>query len=245
MYVANLIKLVLKSINSGDIILFHKSNPLKRNFSLQEKKINKKKKGIKSIFSNKNEKKEEKESSKFSLIINKSFKMKGNKSKNKVPTTDSDIKIINFKRKKKVQSNFINSSSNQIKNYNYNEEELNKLEYEEALIIDKRGYLQYYWSLLKKNNLVIFTFFQKTDYNLPMIKYSLFLISLSLELPKIIYSSFISILCNLIINSLALSEKSLLKLKKIKDKYKRDNSSAYLYVFLRRKITIYILSLDL
>jgi len=100
-----------------------------------------------------------------------------------------------------------------------------------------------------------------------MIKYSLFLISLSLyfvinafffvdsaihkiyeykgmvkfylELPKIIYSSIISILCNLIINSLALSEKNLLKLKKIKDKYKRDNCSAYLYVFLRRKITIY------
>ena len=100
-----------------------------------------------------------------------------------------------------------------------------------------------------------------------MVKYSLFLISLSLyfvinafffvdsaihkiyeykgmakfylELPKIINSSIISILCNLIINSLALSEKSLLKLKKIKDKYKRDNSSAYLYVFLRRKITIY------
>ena len=76
--------------------------------------------------------------------------MKGSKSKSKVPTTDSDIKILNFKRKKKVRSNFINSSSNQIKNYNYNDEELNKLEYEEALIINKRGYLQYYWSLLKK-----------------------------------------------------------------------------------------------
>ena len=60
-----------------------------------------------------------------------------------------------------------------------------------------------------------------------------------LELPKIIYSSIISILCNLIINSLALSEKNLLNLKKIKDKYKRDNSSVYLYIFLRRKITIY------
>jgi len=44
MYVANLIKLVLKSINSGNIILFHKSNPLKRNFSLQEKKLTKRKK---------------------------------------------------------------------------------------------------------------------------------------------------------------------------------------------------------
>ena len=60
-----------------------------------------------------------------------------------------------------------------------------------------------------------------------------------LELPKAIYSSIISVICNLIINSLALSEKSLLKLKKIKDKNERDNSSVYLYVFLRLKITIY------
>ena len=267
-HVANLIKLVLKSINSGNIILFHKSNPLKRIFNLKEKKLSKKKKGIKSIFDFKKEKKvklekkQKKESSNYSLLeINKRFKLKESKSKNKNSTCESDIKIINIKKAKKIQSNFIRTSSN------YNDEELNKLEYEEALIIDKRGFLQYYCSLIKKNNLVIFTFFQKTDYNLPVVKYSLFLISLSLyfvinafffvnsaihkiyenkgmvkfflEIPKIIYSSIVSILCNLIINSLALSEKSLLKLKKIKDKYKRDNSSAYLYVFLRRKITIY------
>ena len=267
-HVANLIKLVLKSINSGNIILFHKSNPLKRIFNLKEKKLSKKKKRIKSIFDFKKEKKvklekkQKKESSNYSLLeINKRFKLKESKSKNKNSTCESDIKIINIKKAKKIQSNFIRTSSN------YNDEELNKLEYEEALIIDKRGFLQYYCSLIKKNNLVIFTFFQKTDYNLPVVKYSLFLISLSLyfiinafffvnsaihkiyenkgmvkfflEIPKIIYSSIVSILCNLIINSLALSEKSLLKLKKIKDKYKRDSSSAYLYVFLRRKITIY------
>ena len=273
MHMANLIKLVLKSINSGDIILFHKSNPLKRKLSIQEKKINKKQKGIKSFFEikkDKKEKKEQKESSKYSLIErNKLFKSKGNKSKNKNSSIDSNIKIISFEKKEKIRSNFIRYSSraNHIKNNNYNDEELNKLEYEEALIIDKRGYLQYYCSLLRRNNLIIFTFFQKTDYNLPMVKYSLFLLSLSLyfvtnafffvdstihkiyehqgmvkfflEIPKAIYSSIISVICNLIINSLALSEKSLLKLKKIKDKNERSNSSVYLYVFLRRKITIY------
>ena len=197
------------------------------------------------------------------------MKLKGNKPKNKNSSSESDIKIIGFKKKGKIRSNFIRTSSisNQNKNNNYNDEELNKLEYEEALIIDKRGYLKYYCSLLRKNNLVIFTFFQKTDYNLPMIKYSLFLISLSLyfvvnafffvdstihkiyehqgmvklflEVPKALYSSIISVFCNLFINSLALSEKSLLKLKKIKDKNKRNNSSVYLYAFIRRKITIY------
>ena len=270
MFVANLIKLVLKSINSGEIILFHKSNPLKRKFSLQDIKKDKKEKGIKSIFEIKKENKDNKESSKYSLIgRNKLLKLKGNKPKNKNSSSESDIKIIGFKKKGKIRSNFIRTSSisNQNKNNNYNDEELNKLEYEEALIIDKRGYLKYYCSLLRKNNLVIFTFFQKTDYNLPMIKYSLFLISLSLyfvvnafffvdstihkiyehqgmvklflEVPKALYSSIISVFCNLFINSLALSEKSLLKLKKIKDKNKRNNSSVYLYAFLRRKITIY------
>jgi hypothetical protein len=194
--------------------------------------------------------------------------LKGNKSKNKNTTNDSDIKIINIKKAKKIFSHFITSSkTNQIKNYIYNDEELNKLEYKDALLIDKRGYLEYYFSLLRRNSLIIFTFFQKTDYNLPIVKYSSFLISLSLyfvinafffvdstihkiyeqqgmvkiflELPKIIYSSIISMLCNLIINSLALSEKNLINLKKIKDKYQRDNRSVYLYVFLRLKITIF------
>jgi hypothetical protein len=171
------------------------------------------------------------------------------------------------------KSNFISTLKNNKlidevkKTMSYNDEELNNLEYEEALIVDKRGYLQYYCSLLRRNNLVIFTFFQKNDYNLPMIKYSLFLISLSLyfvvnsfffvdssihriyehqgmvklilEFPKALYSSLVSIFCNLIIKTLALSEKNLLKLKKIKDKNERDNSSVYLYVFLRLKITIY------
>ena len=261
MHVANLIKLVLKSINSGEIILFHKSNPLKKNFTLQVKKINKKKKGIKSIFTFKKEKKVKsekiykKESSKYSLIgKTKSFKSKGSKSKNKNYTNDSDIKIINIKKTKKIRSNFIRTSSknNKIKNYNYNDEELNKLEYKDALLIDKRGYLQYYCSLLRRNNLIIFTFFQKTDYNLPMVKYSSFLISLSLyfvinafffvdsTIHKIYeQKGMAKFYLEIIINSLALSEKNLLNLKKIKDKYKRDNSSVYLYIFLRRKITIY------
>ena len=59
------------------------------------------------------------------------------------------------------------------------------------------------------------------------------MVKLILELPKALYSSFVSIFCNLIIKSLALSEKYLLKLKKIKNKCKRDNSSVYLYAFLR------------
>ena len=153
-------------------------------------------------------------------------------------------------------------------NYSYyNDEELNSLNYNEALKIDKRGYFQYYISLIKKKQLIFFTFIAKKDYNLRIIKFSLFLISISLyftinslffidenihkihedhgifnffyQLPQIIYSSLISVLCNLLINSLALSEKALLKVKKSNNKNLLFNKSLNLYICLRKKMYIF------
>ena len=46
-----------------------------------------------------------------------------------------------------------------------NEQELNALKYDEAIIYDKRTYYQYYLSLMKRKNIIIFTFFQNDDYN--------------------------------------------------------------------------------
>ena len=71
-------------------------------------------------------------------------------------------------------------SSEIINNSNLNDEELNSLEYEQALIYDKRNYFEYYWSLLKKKQLILFTFLPSNDYNLLSLKLSLFLISFSL-----------------------------------------------------------------
>ena len=48
---------------------------------------------------------------------------------------------------------------------NYNDQELNTLEYKIAIEVDKRTYFQYYWSLLKKKQLIIFTFCPDNDYN--------------------------------------------------------------------------------
>ena len=61
-----------------------------------------------------------------------------------------------------------------------NDEEINNLEYELAIIIDKRTYLQYYYSLLKKKHLILFSFLPSNDYNLKAIKISLLLLSFSL-----------------------------------------------------------------
>ena len=109
------------------------------------------------------------------------------------------------------------------------------MEYEKAKIIYKRNFSQYYLSLLKKKHLLLFSFIPMNDYNLKYIKICLFLYIFSLyfaintlfftdatmhkiyqdkgvynllyQLPKILYSTIISSILNLLIKFLALSEK--------------------------------------
>ena len=57
---------------------------------------------------------------------------------------------------------------------NYNDYEINSLSYEKALIIDKRNYFQYYFSLLRSKHLLIFTFYTSNDYNSTINKICLF-----------------------------------------------------------------------
>jgi hypothetical protein len=64
----------------------------------------------------------------------------------------------------------------------FNEEELNKMDYKYAIELDKRDFITYYFSLLKLKHLIIFTFFIKEDYNVYLMKISLFLCSLALYL---------------------------------------------------------------
>jgi len=48
--------------------------------------------------------------------------------------------------------------------------ELNSLEYKDALILDNRKFCEYYASLIRIHNLLIFTFHTKQDYNSQVIK---------------------------------------------------------------------------
>ena len=129
--------------------------------------------------------------------------------------------------------------------YDLNDLDLNNLQYEIALIFDKRTYFQYYWSLLKKKQLILFTFLPSNDYNLFSLKLSLFLLSFSLyftvngfffsdetmhkihedngafnifyQIPQILYSSVISAIINAILKILSLSEKNILAIKRQSD----------------------------
>ena len=57
---------------------------------------------------------------------------------------------------------------------NYDDYELNSFEYSLALEFDNRKFFRVYWSLLKREHLIIFTFFSWKDYNIFPIKLSKF-----------------------------------------------------------------------
>ena len=65
------------------------------------------------------------------------------------------------KRKKSIKF------SKKLKLDNY---ELNNLEYDKAIIFDKRKLIDIYWSLLRREHLILFTFCNRNDYNIIYIK---------------------------------------------------------------------------
>jgi hypothetical protein len=127
------------------------------------------------------------------------------------------------------------------KKIEYKDYELNKLNYFNAIIIDKRKYYQYYFSLLKTKNIILFAFYPIDDYNLKIIKISLFFLSFdiffsvntfffdantihqiykdkgkynaSYFIPKIIYSFIISYFFITFIKYFSLSERNFYEIK--------------------------------
>ena len=124
----------------------------------------------------------------------------------------------------------------------YVDEELNTMDYQTALQHDKRNYWQYYWSLLKKKHIIILTFVSNDDYNVFLLKFSLFILSLALyfaidtlfysddslhnifseqgrynliyQIPKALYSTLISTITTFILKKLSLSQNELIDIKK-------------------------------
>ena len=151
---------------------------------------------------------------------------------NTIILKEQNIDIYNSDNKK------TNKESNILKHSDY---ELNTLEYEKALIYDKRAYFEYYCSLLKLKHLLFFSFYPSNDYNSPVVKICLFLFSFALfytvnalfytdttfhniykdkgkynfnyQIPKIIYSTIISSIINIIVKMLSLSYKDIIELK--------------------------------
>ena len=96
------------------------------------------------------------------LIISKKIRNDNNKIKNTQNMFRITNNISSYKNLKKLKKN------------KCTENELNNLEYELALEKDKRTYFQYYWSLLKKKQLILFTFYHQKIITLFQLKYYYF-----------------------------------------------------------------------
>ena len=168
-----------------------------------------------------------------------------NTSKKELYKFSNNKKIItNFQKEKIIEKNIKSNQSGDNNYKNLNDQEMNSLNYEKAIMYDKRTYCQYYWSLLKKKQLILFTFLPANDYNLVSIKIALFITSFSLyftingfffsddtmhkiyidkgaynivyRIPQILFSSVISSLIKLILKLFSLSEKNFIQLKRDK-----------------------------
>ena len=109
-----------------------------------------------------------------------SYTSKKNNNKNNNP---EDYTYKNNPKDQNLNLNDIQIlSDNDNNNIKYIDYEVNNIGYEEALVFDKRTFIQYYISLLKIKNLFIFSFIPYKDYNPYIIKICLFFFYFALYL---------------------------------------------------------------
>ena len=141
--------------------------------------IAKKSKNIKEILGeNKNHKRNSKNMKNIKLIKKDKLKTKKkstNLAKSMIITSNTKkTKRRNCLKSKNINKNNINLSSKSCK-LKFNEYELNSMEYKDALKYDNRTYCDYYLSLIKTKQMIIFSFCTFDDYNSGIIKkYTLF-----------------------------------------------------------------------
>ena len=151
----------------------------------------------------------------------------------------------------------------------YTDYEINLLPYELALIHDKRTFCVYYISLIKIKHNLIFSFFNPNDYNSQIIKIDLFFIGFAIyytinalffdddtmhkiyenkgkfdieyQLPKIIYSSLISMVLNILLKLLALSNDAIIKFKQNTKRKAAKKKGKYLKKILKIKFILYFI----
>ena len=179
-----------------------------------------------------------------------------------------NVKKVKDKKDKKYETiNKVNKVNKVV--YRFLDIELNTLTYKEAIIHDKRTFSEYYCCLLKEKHLIIFTFISTSDFNLFIIKLSLFIFTISLyftvntlffndttihkiyknetkiqliySLMNILYSTIINSTITLVLKFLALSNKSILKLRTFRDRKKAIKESKNLVKQFNFKLKIYFM----
>ena len=164
--------------------------------------------------------------------------------------------LFKIKKKKKIKNrksfknNLMQNTTNEKKyiigietNKNLDNFELNELDFHKAIIYDNRTLIQIYWSILRREHPILFTFFSFVDYNLIYIKLArfIFLISTDMvmnvfffsdesmhklyinygkydlvqQIPQILYSTIITKFMEIIICYLSLTDQPIYQIKKL------------------------------
>ena len=222
------------------------------------------------------------------LLIKKRKKIKSRKNikNNNIPHNKHKNKLIKKTNLVSNQTKKITGKTKEILNNNiikntslikyetilkYNDNELNSLSYKKAIISDQRTYIQYYLSLLKEGNSLIFSFYNNNDYNSQIIKIFLFFFFFYLhfsvnalfftdetmhtiymeegsfnfiyQLPKIIYSLIISASISIFIKFLAISQRKVILMKKEKKIEQLNKRVKVLIKTLKIKFALFLLFL--
>ena len=113
----------------------------------------------------------------------------GNDKKERASINDKDLSKIHIK-KDSIYTEEVNlyrkhdteKGENEEKCEDLDDFQLNNLEYVEACKYDKRSFLKTYWSVLKREHIILFTFISRNDYNLFYVKIERFIILLCTQM---------------------------------------------------------------
>ena len=84
-------------------------------------------------------------------------------------------KDVSNEAKTEIKQQQINIKQNEADNKILDDYELNHLDYDNAIVLDKRDFCKLYWSIIKRDELLLFTFVTWDDYNLFYVKIEKFL----------------------------------------------------------------------
>lgn len=204
-------------------------------------------------------------------LKNQSYISSENKSKKTNETLREGDTITKFSNKSSYKQRIMEHNDKDGDCKNYTDEELNDMSFNEALLYDKRTFCKYYCSILHYSQLILFTFFLKTDYNLKVLKISMFVFGFAMyitfntlfytdstmsynyrnkgvidviyPLPKTIFTSLVSVAITFFLNLLYLSQSKIKGIKEEKEqKVAREKSKKFMKC-LKIKISIFYITL--
>lgn len=205
------------------------------------------------------------------IMRNQSYVFSEDKSKKTNETLREGDTISKYSNESSSKQGIIEHNDKNIDIKTYTNEELNDMSFNEALLYDNRTFCKYYCSILYYSQLILFTFFLKTDYNLKVLKISMFVfgfamyiafntlfytdstmsynyrnkgvIDLIYSLPKTIYSSLMCALITFLLNLLSLSQSNIKVIKEEKDQMVAREKTKKFMKCLKIKIWIFYIIL--